>query len=166
MKNKLVKTSFLVKHVLAINTFQAIEQAYSISLDDGHVKIGFAFEDNVEVYQSCSLVFKGTMYVFGGAKESRQIAQVTTQDCGINKLGNLPFDFVQGACTVIEQKEIMLCFDMKEDDQGRVCRIDTNPTGSLDKISQESNHCHYRAKIAANKGKQFNPCKNKRLFSS
>ena len=138
--------------MLAINTFQAIEQAYSISLDDGHVKIGFAFEDNVEVYQSCSLVFKGTMYVFGGAKEQRQIAQVTTQDCGINKLGNLPFDFVQGACAVIEQKEIMLCFDMKEDDQGRVCRIDTNPTGSLDKISQESNHYHYRAKIAANKG--------------
>ena len=142
--------------MLAINTFQAKKQAFSISLDDGHVKVGFAFDYNVEVYQSCSLIFKGTMYVFGGANEHRQIAQVTTQDCGIKKLGNLPFDFVQGACTVIEQNEIILCFDMKENDQGRVCRIDTNPTGSLDKISQESNDYHYRAKIAANKGMYFN----------
>ena len=106
------------------------------------------------------------MLLFGGANEHRQIAKVTAQDCGIKRMGNLPFDFVQGACTVIEHKEIILCFDIKENNQGRVCRIDTNPTGSLDKISQESNHCHYRAKIAANKGKQFNPCKNKKLFSS
>ena len=144
--------------MLAINTFQATKQAYSLSLNNEHVKIGFAFGNSVEVHKSCSLVFKGTMYVFGGAKEHRQIAQVTTQGCGINKLGNLPFDFVQGACTVIEHKEIMLCFDTKEHNQGRACRIDTNPTGSLDKIGQESNHYHYRAKIAANKGKQLNPC--------
>ena len=151
--------------MLAINTFQAIEQAYSISLDDGHVKIGFAFEDNVEVYQSCSLVFKGTMYVFGGAKENRQIAQVTTKDCGLKRLGSLSFDFVQGACTVIEGDEIMLCFDIKANDQGRVCRIDKNPTGSLDKISQESNHYHYKAKIAANKGTISNLLKTKRSKS-
>ena len=49
----------------------------------------------------------------------------------------------------------MLCFDIKEYDQGKVCRVDRNPNGSLDKISQESNHYHYRAKIAANKGKHF-----------
>ena len=148
--------------MLAINTFQAKEQAYSLSLDDGHVKIGFAFEDNVEVYQSCSVVFKGAMYVFGGAKENRQIAQVTTKDCGLKRLGSLSFDFVQGACTVIEGDEIMLCFDIKANDQGRVCRIDKNPTGSLDKISQESNHYHYKAKIAANKGTISNLLKLKR----
>ena len=92
------------------------------------------------------------MFVFGGAKESRQIAQVTTKDCGLKRLGSLSFDFVQGACTVIEGDEIMLCFDIKANDQGRVCRIDKNPSGSLDKISEESNHYHYRAKIAANQG--------------
>ena len=96
------------------------------------------------------------MYVFGGAKEHRQIAQVTTKDCGLKRISNLPFDFVQGACTVIEGDEIILCFDTKQNDQGRVCRIDMNPTGSLDKISQESNHYHYRAKIAANKGMYSN----------
>ena len=95
------------------------------------------------------------MYVFGGAKEQKQIAQVKTQDCGIKRIGSLPFNFVQGACTVIEENEIMLCFDIKEYDQGKVCRVDRNPNGSLDKISQESNHYHYRAKIAANKGKHF-----------
>ena len=138
--------------MLAINTFQAKKQAFSISLDDGHVKVGFAFDYNVEVYQSCSVVFKGAMYVFGGFKENRQIAQVTTKDCGLKRLGSLSFDFVQGACTVIEGDEIMLCFDIKANDQGRVCRIDKNPSGSLDKISEESIHYHYRAKIAANQG--------------
>ena len=138
--------------MLAINTFQAKKQAFSISLDDGHVKVGFAFDYNVEVYQSCSVVFKGAMYVFGGVKENRQIAQVTNKDCGLKRLGSLAFDFVQGACTVIEGDEIMLCFDIKANDQGRVCRIDKNPSGSLDKISEESNHNHYRAKIAANQG--------------
>ena len=127
-----------------------------MSLDDGHAKIGFAFDYNVEVYQSCSVVFKGAMFVFGGAKENRKIAQVTTKDCGLKRLGSLSFDFVQGACTVIEGDEIMLCFDVKANDQGRICRIDKNPTGSLDKISQESNNYHYRAKIAANKGFNFN----------
>ena len=145
----------LVKHVLAINSFQATKQSYSINLNNEHVKIGFAFENNVEVHQSCSLIFKGTMYLFGGAQEHRQIAQVTSKDCGLKRLGSLPFDFVQGACTVIEGDEIILCFDIKQDDQGRICRIDKNPNGPLDKISQESNHYHYRAKIAANKGMYF-----------
>ena len=149
----------LVKHVLAINSFQATKQAYSINLNNQHVKIGFEFDSNTDVHQSCSVIFKGTMYVFGGAKEHRQIAQVTTKDCGLKRIGNLPFDFVQGACTVIEGDEIILCFDTKQNDQGRVCRIDKNPTGSLDKISQESNHYHYRAKIAANKGINFNVLK-------
>ena len=142
--------------MLAINSFQATKQAYSISLNNEHVKIGFEFDSSTEVHQSCSITFKGSMYVFGGAKEHRQISQVTTKDCGLKRIGNLQFDFVQGACTVIEENEIILCFDTKQNDQGRICRIDKNPTGSLDKISQESSHYHYRAKIAANKGVYFN----------
>ena len=149
--------------MLAINTYQTTKQAYSLNLNNELVKIGFAFGNNVEVHKSCSLIFKGIMLLFGGANEHRQIAKVTAQDCGIKRMGNLPFDFVQGACTVIEHKEIILCFDIKENDQGRVCRIDTNPTGSLDKIGHESNHYHYRAKIAANKGKQLNPCEDVNL---
>ena len=64
------------------------------------------------------------MLVFGGAKEHRQIAQVTTKDCGLKRLGSLSFNIVQGACTVIEGDEIMLWFDIKANDQGRICRID------------------------------------------
>ena len=145
-----------MKHVLALNTFNGTQQVFSVNPDGGHVKMDFYFPGNIEVHQSCSVVFKNKMFIFGGKKEQRQISEVSS-NCGIDRIGDLSFDFVRGACTVINEDEIMLCFDLKQPDQGRVCRIDKNPTGSLDKISQESNHYHYRSKIAANKGKQLNP---------
>ena len=134
-----------------LNTFNGVKQALSIYPHGGHVKMDFNIPGNVEIYQSCSLVFQDKMYVFGGNQKHRQIAEVSLK-CGIDRLGDLPFDFVNGACTVIKDDEIMLCFDFKELDQGRVCRIDKSPTGSLDKINKDSNFTHYRARIAANDG--------------
>ena len=92
------------------------------------------------------------MYIFGGKKEYRQIAEVSKK-CGIERIGDLAFDFVRGACAVIEDEYIILCFDWKEGNQGKVCRIDKNPTGSLEKIKEESNFSHYRALLSAKDGK-------------
>ena len=141
-----------MKHVLALNTFNGTQQAFSVNPDGGHVEMDFYFPSNIEVQQSCSVVFKNKMFIFGGTEKHRQISEVSSK-CGIDRIGDLPFDFVRGACTVIKEDEIMLCFDLKQPDQGRVCRIDKNPTGSLDKINKESNFTHYRAKVAAIDGK-------------
>ena len=88
------------------------------------------------------------MYVFGGVNEMRQISQVT--GCGLERIGNLAFDLRSGACTVIRNKQIMLCFDY-QNYEGRVCRVGQSPTGSFNKI-QESNYHHYGTHIASNEG--------------
>ena len=137
-----------MKHVLAINTFNGNNQAFSVDPNSGHVKMDFNFQGNIEVHQSCSVVFNDKMFIFGGKKEHRQIAEVSSK-CGIDRIGDLPFDFVNGACTVIKGDYIMLCFDIKQGYQGKVCRIDQSPTGPLDKINKESNFTHYRAKVAS-----------------
>ena len=137
---------------MAFNTFNGKNQAFSIDPNGGHVKMDFSFPGNTEVHQSCSVVFNNKMYIFGGKNEHRQIAEVSSK-CGIDRIGDLPFDFVNGACTVIAGNYLILCFDMKEGYQGRVCRIDQSQFGSLDKISQESDFTHYRAKIASQDGK-------------
>ena len=61
------------KHVLAINTFEASKQAFSINPNGGHVKLDFNFPGNAELHGSCPLVFGNIMYVFGGDKEDNQI---------------------------------------------------------------------------------------------
>ena len=137
---------------MAINTFNGINQAFSVDPNSGHVKMDLNFPGNIEVHQSCSVVFNAKMFIFGGKKETRQIAEVSLK-CGIDRIGDLPFDFVNGACTAIKGDYLMLCFDIKEGYQGRVCRIDQSPTGSLDKINKESNFTHYRAKVASIDGK-------------
>ena len=137
--------------MLAINTFNGYNQAFSVDPNSGHVKMDFNFPGNIEVHQSCSVVFNDKMFIFGGIKEHRQIAEVSSK-CGIDRIGDLPFDFVNGACTVIKGDYLMLCFDMKQGYQGKVCRIDQSPTGSLDKINQWSNFAHYRAKVASKDG--------------
>ena len=86
------------------------------------------------------------MYVFGGLNEMRQISKVS--GCGLERIGNLAFDLSGGACTVIRNKQIMLCFDWTND-EGRVCRVGQSPTGSFNKI-KESNYHHYQTHIASN----------------
>ena len=140
--------------VLAINTFNGSlvdykgkKQAFSIDPSGGYDELNFDFADNTEVDNSCSLVFNNMMYVFGGSNERRQISQVT--GCGLERIGNLAFDF-SGACTVISNKEIMLCFSWWNG-EGRVCRVGQSPTGSFNTIKQ-SNYHHYLTHIASNEG--------------
>ena len=91
------------------------------------------------------------MYAFGGFDHMRQISQVI--GCGLERIGNLEFDLFAGACTVIDSKQIMLCFHgVPTAKEGRVCRVAQSPTGPYNTI-QESNYHHYATNIASNEGK-------------
>ena len=110
-------------------------------------------EPQAEVWESCSLTFKDKMYVFGGTLEGYQISEV--RNCkGIQRIGDLKFGFNNGACTVIREKTIMLCFDLRNE-EGKVCRVAKSPTGQFDKIKL-SNFDHYSSQIASNKGEFTN----------
>ena len=78
----------------------------------------------------------------------RQISQVT--GCGLERIGYLAFDLLGGACTVIGNKHIMLCFDV-QNDEGRVCRMGQSPTGTFIR-TKDSKHHHYMTNIASNEG--------------
>ena len=88
------------------------------------------------------------MYVFDGRNQMRQISQVT--GCGLERIGYLAFDLLGGACTVIGNKHIMLCFDV-QNDEGKVCRVGQSPTGKFSR-TKDSNYHHYMTHIASNEG--------------
>ena len=77
------------------------------NIDALEVEIDFSFGQNAEVYQSCSMLWKGEMLVFGGRHEKTQISKV--KNCQLQRIGNLTFEFWDGACAATAEK-LALCF--------------------------------------------------------
>jgi len=69
--------------------------------------INFTYDLNTEVYESCAATLDGEMFVLGGWNEKKQISKV--QNCKLNRVGEMPFDFYEGACNTFPFG-IMLCF--------------------------------------------------------
>ena len=57
-------------------------------------KVGINFEVETEVSESCSIVWQGDMFLFGGKYNKRQISIV--DECNLKSLGSLPFDMNKG----------------------------------------------------------------------
>ena len=74
----------------------------------------FVYEDDINTYGSCSLMFRGSMMLFGGygSKGNRQLLSVG--DCSLKLEGQLPFEFHAGACEIFDQSQngesALLCF--------------------------------------------------------
>ena len=70
--------------------------------------------ENTEVYRSCSATLKGELFVFGGNSElnnmRKQVSKV--MGCGLQRIGDLSYDFYQGACGTyhMPDERILLCF--------------------------------------------------------
>ena len=67
----------------------------------------------------------------------------------LERKGTLNFDFKLGACTVLNQLTIVLCFDEHTDN---ICRQSNNPLKSFAKLP-DSNHGHKYINIASFNGK-------------
>ena len=67
----------------------------------------------------------------------------------LERKSTLDFNFNYGACTVINQQTIVLCFDVVQTD---VCRKSNNPFGSFTKLPN-SNYDHKWTRIASIDGK-------------
>ena len=70
--------------------------------------LDFKFGDRTEVKFSCSVVWKGFMYIFDGTSRERQISRV--HDYYLNRIGNLGFDLTGGTCTAVRDESIYWCF--------------------------------------------------------
>ena len=137
---------------MALNTFLGTNQAVLVNITGGFTQLdSYAFSSGTEIDQSCSLVFKNEVYIFGGFNRRRQISQVS--DCKLTRVGTLNFDFESSACTTIQESTLILCFDNFGND-GRICRLADKPTGLFNTII-DSNFYHYNSKIASNNGYCF-----------
>ena len=90
-----------------------------------------------EVYKSCSIVFNGRAYVFGGWRQNQKQRQVCVIDeCRLTRIASLDFDFELGACASTDMA-IYLCFDYYTSET-RTCRSGEIPTGPFSLTSNSS----------------------------
>ena len=124
-----------------------MKQAYSINPRGSYVILDFEFSKNTEVWHSCSLQWQNHYYVFGGKNYTLQVSLVNGNR--LERKATLDFDFYGGACTVLNQITIVLCFNWHET---KVCRQSNNPLGSFTKLPN-SNYDHHATRIASFDGK-------------
>ena len=148
--------------ILAISTYKGIDQAFSINPSGGYKELVFEFGKDTQVWFSCSLQWKNNHYVFGGGQkrdwkgywwpdyENRQVSMVSGNRLDLK--ATLDFKFYAGACTVLNQITIVLCFSANWSD-AKVCRRSNNPLGSFSKL-QNSTYGHHDTRIASFDGKK------------
>ena len=111
----------------------------------------FTYDEETEVFRSCSVVWQNENYIFGGNSKRRQIAKI--DGCRLRHIGELAFDHTNGGCANVNNQKILLCFNWDSSD-GDKCRSLTSPTGSYQDV-QRSNYKHRYTKIAASDSKLF-----------
>ena len=143
--------------VLAVNTYNGKRSGYLINPGGGSDRVDFGFGDETQLLKSCSLLWQNHYYVFGGDGDNnnQQLGDFLQRQLSIvngNRLerkGSLHFDFDMGACTVLNQTTIVLCFGENE---RNVCRHSNHPFG-LFKKTPNSNFNHILISLASFDGK-------------
>ena len=82
----------------------------------------FKPDSKTETYYSCSVNWKNQLFIFGGRTERRQISRLTGHR--LKRVGNLTFDFYDGACDVKANQYLFLCFGDDSKDY-KQCRRST-----------------------------------------
>ena len=140
--------------VLILNTANDLNIPLITDMDGRVEPVNFQYGPFTEAEGSCSIVFKGRAFVYGGAgiEQWRQISVVDS--CQLTRVGTLPADMSYGACTTIGEELIYLCFDLGHT---KTCRVGYNPVGMFDLIP-DSTFIHNQIRIAASS------CKSLTLF--
>ena len=106
----------------------------------------FLYAKESEVYESCSMTWRGKFFIFGGRYEQKQISSLN--GCKLERVGSLSFHFPCGACANVDDQSIYLCFS----EYGKkLCWHGNNPSGSF-KETSPSSFSHARTRIGASSG--------------
>ena len=75
----------------------------------------FNYHRNTQVYNSCSIVMMGKMWIFGGTGDyKRQLLSV--RKCCVKSEGKLPFDLKEGAAQTFDgsngAQSALVCFNL------------------------------------------------------
>ena len=116
-------------------------------------EIGFNFEDNTEVFGSCSIVWLGQIFILGGSSFKRQISVV--DECKLKFKGELEFDMYYGACAQRDNQEVLICFE--NGNFPATCKTCHRANGPLETFSElsSSTYPHARTSIAVTSGEHY-----------
>ena len=116
----------------------------------------FQISEDLDVYYSCSVVFKGRFYVYGGQDNDYSIGHLV--GCHLRYVNMFSFgDFTGGACTVADDK-IFLCFNSAYGTNygyTKTCNTDTDPTGNFYEEIEKSREDHELIRIASSESKSL-----------
>ena len=81
------------------------------------------FDQDTSAGGSCSLVWKNEFHIFGGNLDSTKTQISKLDSCMLKRIGDLDFEFENGACTNFDSQRIFLCFSY---DDTKRCRYASN----------------------------------------
>ena len=111
-------------------------------------------DNDTEVQLSCSVVWQGSMYVYGGLENTDQISKVS--DCYLSRIGNLSFNLRGGTCASVNNQTIYWCFtNVNNNGTSRLCYYSNDPLANSTS-SLSSNRAHRYTRIAYGNGKVRN----------
>ena len=117
----------------------------------------FVHDDNTDASSSCSLIWNNHLYIYGGNNFNRQISKLNQYR--LQRVGDLQFDFNEGACTNMAGRKLFLCFDF---DDSKRCYWSENPLADFQNITLAS-YAHYRTRISSSECKLLNFCEGKKV---
>ena len=85
----------------------------------------FERDNTTQAYYSCSINWNNQLIIYGGNTDRRQISRLTGHKLEI--IGSLDFDHRLGACSVVANKIIYLCFNYGDPKDFNRCRRSTGP---------------------------------------
>ena len=136
--------------VLVLNGYRGWRLAMLINLV-GEQKEATCFRQdrNTTMTYACSINWKNQLHVFGG-NAKQQISRLNGHK--LARIGSLPFVFLNGACSVMAEKFIFLCF-INSTEPKRCWRS----TGPLDIFSERtpSNHDHHFTRTICSESELF-----------
>ena len=138
------------KSFIVINTY--ISKQAKLITTEGLSEPTFDFGINTVAYDSCSVTFRNSFYIFGGGNTyKKQVSQLSVNR--LKRIGSLDFDFCVGACAVINDDQIYLCFDYYATKQ---CYYSSGPLETFYEIAKSAQN-HDVISIAASQSKST-PC--------
>ena len=101
------------------------------------------FDSGTEAWESCTVVWHGEMFIYGGWKNRNQISKLA--NCKVEQLGELPFFHRRGGCAITPTGRVYLCFHYHSD---KLCYQAEKPGVSEFASLANSTHGHRATRIA------------------
>ena len=146
MMSTTVPTMNLNTWILVLN-FRSSSNVPMIIDGNGQSKnISLTYDSENEV--SCSIVWRGAMYVFGRWSISM------VDGCQLKRIGELTFEFRGGCCAQRSNEKVFLCFawDSRRPTSSKDCHESNGPLEVFTELPS-SNYEHSYTRTAATEGK-------------